>query len=426
MSLKRVTLLVLLAATTARAESPKTLEECFRAAIHRSELIGQQTELITQAEERYKQAKGAILPSINGIVNYLVQETPPAGTATSFAPGEQTTARLSAVQPIFHGMREYAAILQRNLLVTAQMSAKLKALQVLYSDVAVNYYTILSIEQDLRNIENEIAIDERRINDLNARVRIGRSRPSEVLNVRSTVDTLAAQAEQVRGTLLTNRDAFAFLTGFDRNTPLLDAEKAPGRLGSIDEYVAHIEERPDVKAQRDQLEAVEKNVTLARGNHLPAIDVAANYYFKRPGILSQQHWDVQILGTIPIFSGGTINSQVREAASQARGSELELGRTRRLADQEIRQLYDGTTADLAQVMLLERATESASKNYTAQFNDYRLGLVTNLDVLAATNTAQQTRRALDRAKFQAKLDFIRLQIAIAKRPSGLLEGGEGK
>ncbi len=394
----------------------RTLDECFQAALRRSEVIGTQTELIAQAEERYRQSKGAIFPTINGVASYLVQAAPAATNSTN-SPSEQTTAKITASQPLFHGMKEYAGILQQNLLVTAAMSNKVQAAALLYSDVATNFYSILTAEQDIRDVTNEINIDSKRISDLNARVRIGRSRPSEVLTVRSAVDTLAATNDATRGQLLALREAFAFLTGFDRNMPILETETltliAPSKVES---YLERIEERPDIKAARDSLYAVEKNVTIARAAHFPQIDVTGDYWFKRPGASQDQHWDAQIIGTIPIFAGGIINAQVREAASQERASELNLARLRRLADQEIRSTFDNFTADLNQVTSLTRATQSALENYQAQTSDYRLGLVTNLDVLSAITSSQESQRALDKSRFLSKLDYIKLQIATAKRP----------
>lgn len=396
----------------------RTLQECFEAAVHRSEVIATQSELINQAEEKYQQARAAIFPTINGVASYLVQQAPPGGTATSIAPGEQTTVKLTGTQPIFHGMREYAAILQQNLQVTAQMSAKRQAAAVLYNDVASNFYNILQLEQDIRDLHTEISVDKQRVSDLNARIRIGRSRPSEVLTVLAQIDTLAAQIEQDRGQLLASREVFAFLTGFDRDTSIQETETIHLSKEPLQNYLSHVEERPDVKAARDSLDAIEKNLTIARGGHFPQIDLTGNYYFMRPGIASQQHWDMQITGTLPIFAGGAVNSQVRFAASEARAGELNLMRTRRLGDQEIRSDYDSFSADLARVASLERASQSNMENYKAQVKDYRLGLVTNLDVLQATTASQESIRALDRARFQAKLDYIKLQTATAQRPKG--------
>jgi outer membrane protein TolC len=62
------------------------------------------------------------------------------------------------------------------------------------------------------------------------------------------------------------------------------------------------------------------------------------------------------------------------------------------------------------------ATDAARKNYETQQRDYRFGLVTNLDVLQALTVFQENQRALDRARYTAKLNYLRLQAAAVRRP----------
>ncbi len=128
-------------------------------------------------------------------------------------------------------------------------------------------------------------------------------------------------------------------------------------------------------------------------------------------------WDVQLVLSIPIYSGGVFQSRVREADSQRTQAELGASQIRRQAEQEIRSVYQSVGFDRAQLSALETATDAARKNYEAQLRDYRLGLVTNLDVLQALTTYQENLRALDRARYATKLDYIRLQAAAMRRPA---------
>jgi outer membrane protein len=410
----------------AGADEPLTLEQVFQNALKRSELVGTQVELVNQAEEHYKQAKSQVFPQITGSANHTVQETPPGGTASNISPSEQTTVKVTADQPLFRGLKEFATIEQQNLLVTSAMANKRQTEAQLYTDAATNFYLILQLEQDLRDIQDEIEAYQKRIADLNARIKIGRSRDTEVLTVKSAMDTLVAAAEGDRGQLVAAREGFAFLTGLDRGLPLRETEAGHLAAEPMDTYLQHLEERPDVKAAVDSLSATEKNVAIARAGHFPSVDVIGDYYFVRPGLLANSVWDAQLTATLPIFQGGLVNSQVREAASQVRQSDLNLVRVRRLADQDIRTSYANFTADIAQVQLLDRATQTAVKNFEAQNRDYKLGLVTNLDVLTSITTAQESQRALDKAKFQLKLDHVKLLIATAQLPGPKFYGEEVK
>lgn len=393
-----------------------TLDEAFAAALARSETVATQTELIHQAEEHYRQASGALLPSINGVAQYTWQDTPPPGVSvTPTNLSRQPLAKLTATQPLFRGFREFAGLRQTRALVTAQNDDYRNARVLLFKDVVQNYYNILSIEQDLANLEEEIRQNVDREKEIAERVRIGRSRAAELLNVQATISTLRAQAEQLNAQLQVARQTFAFLTGLDAATPLRDAETLPETLDPLADYLAAIDRRPDVQASQKRLAAAQENVKVADGAHLPSVDLSGNYYLDRPGYLKDINWDVTLALTVPIYAGGTLQSKAREAVSQRTQAELSLSQVRRQAEQEIRSLYQSVQLDRAQLDALDKATDAAHRSFEAQSREYRLGLVTNLDVLQALTTYQENQRALDRARFALKTDFLRLQAASNRR-----------
>ena len=403
------------AAATDQSAVALTLDETFAQALVRSEVVATQSELIRQAEERYQQADAAIYPTVSGFASYTWQDSG-ARDQTAF-PTRQPLARLSATQPLFRGFREFAAIRQSQALVGAQGDDYQNARVQLFKDVAQNFYDVLTLEQDLKNIDEQIGQYQQREKELQDRVRIGRTRPGEVLTVQATISTLRAQVEQARTQLSTARDIFAFLSGLPATTPLRDTEAIPADPGALDSYLSRVALRPDVKAAQRRQTAAQENISVARGAHLPSLDLNANRYLERTGSLENVDWDVQLALTVPIYSGGSVQSRVREAQSQKDQAELATTRARRLADQEIRSFYQTVVLDRSRLDALEKATDAAKSNYETQRRDYRLGLVTNLDVLQALSTYLENQQALDRVRYNVKLNYLRLQAAAVRRPA---------
>lgn len=391
-----------------------TLDNYFDAALQRSEVVATQTELIHQAEERYRQAGAALYPTLNGVASYTRQDSGARDPTAS--PTRQTLSRFTATQPLFRGFREFAAVRQNQALLGAQGDDYRHARAQLFKDVAQNFYDVLALEQDLTNLGEQIDQYQQREKELADRVRIGRSRPGEVLTVQSAISTLRAQVESRKAELSAAREAFAFLSGLPAATALRDTEVLPPDLGTLDEYLARLALRPDVKAAQQRRAAAQENVTVARGAHLPSLDLNANRYLERSGSLENVDWDVQLALTIPLYAGGGVQSRVREALSQSNQAELGVSQVRRQAEQEIRSVYQGVVLDRSQLDALEKATDTAQKNYETQRRDYRLGLVTNLDVLQAQTAFQENQRALDRARYNAKLNWLRLLAAAVHRP----------
>jgi outer membrane protein len=392
-----------------------TLDEYFAQALVRSEVVATQGELIQQAEERYQQAKSALRPTIDGVASYTWLDKGARDTTTN--PARQPHARLAATQPLFRGFREFASMRQTQALVGAQSEDYRNARVQLFKDVAQNFYDVVSFEQDLVNLEEQISQNLEREKELQARIRIGRSRVGEVLTVQARISTLRAEIEQLNAQLSVARDVFAFLSGLPTTTPLRDTEALPANLETLEAYLARLVLRPDVKSAQQRLTAAQENITVARGARLPSLDLNANRYLERKGSLEDVDWDVQLALTIPLYSGGSLQSQVREAVSQSTQAELDTSRVQRLAEQEIRSFYQTVLLDRRQLSALEAAADAARKNYAAQQRDYRFGLVTNLDVLQALTSYQENLRALDRARYTAKLDYLRLEAAAARRPT---------
>lgn len=392
-----------------------TLNDYFAHALTRSEVIATQDELIRQAEERYRQAGAALRPTVDGIASYTWLDKGARDTFTN--PTRQPHARITATQPLFRGFREFAAMRQTRALMDAQSADYHNARTQLFRDVTQNFYDVLALEQDLKNLDEQINQNVSREKELRDRVRIGRSRSGEMLTVQTTVSTLRAEVEQLRAQLSAAREAFAFLSGLAADTPLRDTENVSPSLESLDAYLARVPTRPDIRAAQQRLTAAKENVAVARGARQPSLDLNANRYLERRGSLEEVDWDVQLALTVPLYAGGSLQSRVREAVSQSTQAELDLSRLQRQAEQEIRSAYQAVMFDRSQLEALEKATEAARKNYEAQRRDYRFGLVTNLDVLQALTTYQENLRALDRARYTAKMDYLRLETAAARRPS---------
>ena len=401
-----------------------SLDETLRSALTKNETVGQSRERVFQAEERVSQTAGAALPtfSLNGV--HQIQDRPNDAFARDFFPEKQTTLNLSLNQPLFRGLREFATYRQQGKLASAERRSREQSLLDLYRDVATAYLAVLSLEQDLRNLDAQSELYDQRIRELTGRVRTGQSNRTEVLTAQSAQAGLQAEMQVVRGQLKTARETFAFTTGLPSDSDLKDPnlwnpEKAAKPV-PIGDYLRKVENRPDIRAARERFEASDEGVSIARGAHWPSLDAVGNYYLIRPGGLTEGiDWDLQLRLTIPLFEGGITQSKLRESVSKRTEADLELRKLRRAAEREIRSLHENLVTRADQVRALLKAVDLSEKNYQVLQRDYRLGLTRNTDVQLALNEFRVARRALDQARFAAQLEFIRLESAAAIVPEAL-------
>ncbi len=387
------------------------LNACFKAALNQSETMADQTEQLIQAEEHYTQAIGNVYPYIYGYAAYLRQQDAP--TSSSNQP-EQHQAKLAIAQPLFRGLREYAAIRQAGDLIILQKEARNWAAIQLYSDVAEVFYSVLALQKDIQHLDIQVELYQKRIQDLKERVAIGRSRSSEVLTVQAALANLRSQRQQILNQKQVTCETLAFLTGLNSDIELEDHSSLPDQTETLELSLSRVEIRPDVLAARKKLEVARANIDIVRGGHWPSVDVSGNYYLDRSGSLSNVTWDAQISLTLPIFTGFITSSKISEAESQFKQSELALRRIQRLAQQDVRNAYQTLKSKLMQVTILQEAAIISEKNYQAVLRDYNYGMVTNLDVLQAMSNYQENIRALDRLKMAVLADVQRLNVVSAK------------
>lgn len=415
--MKLVSLLFSLLAFAAEPSPPKpvpasglSLAEAFSAALKRSESVAIQAEALTQASEIEAQAKSALLPTLSASATFLTQEQPTAATQR-----QQNTVKATAAQPLFRGFREFALVRQRAA-VTANEKAELaNAARLLFYDVADAYYATLALQADQRNYGDELELNRRRLRELEGFRRVGRSRASEVLSQKANIASLEAQVEATLGQLKVQRDALAFLTGLPAKTPLRDSEPAPSPAEKLDAYVAGISVRPDIAAAQASVQASEASVGVSRGLHWPSADLTGNYYFTRPGSSSDINWDLALTISLPIFQGGAVQSQVREAVSVQEQATLRESLARRQAELEVKRFFEQVASGRARIGKLNEHADLSRQNHEAQRHDYSNGLVTNLEVLQATTSWQVALRNLERQQFALKSDFVKLQAASGKR-----------
>lgn len=395
------------------APAPLTLEDCYTRALAKSEAVAQQGELAKQAGEKKYQAIGGLLPSVTGSAGYQREEETSRGSGRPVP--DQPTVKITASQPLFRGGREYFAVRQAGKNADAQKAAGKQSELTLFRDLAQGFYAVISAGQDLAGLATQMSAYDERIKELENRERVGRSRTSEILSAQSARAALQAQHEQLKGQLAVARETLSFLTGLDNSVPLADSAASATVIQPLDYYLQGIGNRPDVKAAALKSEAAHAGLWVARCALLPSLDLMGNYYLQRTGISGDIKWDAQLALTVPLFTGGANLSRIREASSVDRLGALEMSRVRRLAEQDIRIAYSRVSTDLAQVSALSAAADLAERNYQEQSSDYKLGLVTNIEVMQALAQAQDSRRAFNRSVYTLKTDLAVLETAAALR-----------
>lgn len=397
-----------------------SLDEAVQSSLQKNEFVSQSRSQVKQSEEAVDQIRGNIFPTISLNATYLRQPRLADPIAAAIFPEEQTTTNIELTQPLFRGFREFAALDRQKDLRSAQKNTHLVQMIDIYQQVAASYLDVLSLQQDIRNLEAQQKIYKDRVRDLQGRARRGESSSTETLTAQSTAAALDAEYQIQNSRLRSARENFSLLTGLPAETEVTDLPENETKqsLKSLEDYLGRIEDRPDMKASKMMASAADEEVAIAKGAHWPTIDLTGNYYFTRPeGFSEDLDWDVQLRATLPLFEGGVTQSKVRMAVLQRSEKDLAANQMRRKAEAEIKSLFDALRMRVDQLKALKLASDLSEKNYQLLLRDSRRGLARSLDVQMGLTEYRLAKRNYDQARYQTRLERIRLDLASAQIPS---------
>ena len=409
---------ILAAALLAAALSPASaadvktlgLDEAYSAALTRSEAIAEKGETYAQVVAQVDEIWSEVKPRLNLNATHVWQDTPGAGVNFPL-PANQNTVAINGHQPIFAGLRDFLAVRATKAESESAELALKRAKQLLYQDVAGAYLNLLQNRREIATIDAQLKLTDDRVKELRNFVDIGRSRESEILAAQSQVAQTQADLEAARGRERLSQATLQFLTGLEQELAPQEIS-APESAEDAAPFLDRARSRPDVEAARKDFEYSDLYVTIQGRQRLPTVGLDGNYYLLRPNNFSKNvHWDATLSAQLPIYYGGQIGAQVREAKAVRGFKEAALSLALRTAQLDVKSAHSDLASDLAVVKALRNAMTLAEANAKAQSADYRHGLVTNIDVLASLTVVQNTRLRLDQAEIQAYDSRIRLEVA---------------
>lgn len=396
------------------------LSELYRSTVEGNESVQTSEEERNQVLETKNQGYGALLPQINGIGTYYRADLPnlPLGTVTptSSNSAAQKVLKLTGKQYLFKGGTEYAFLSRTSRILEARESELTGSRHQYFLELAVAYYDTLLQQAELSHSKTELSLYDEQISVLRSRVKIGRTRSSDLLSVMAARAGSEAQLRATESNLLSSKIRLADLARITSDF-ILTEELPQTKLDTLEQYLKLSSQRPKLIAARKRRDAAVEDVTYQRAGHFPTVDLAGNYYLKREGFANNDSkWDAILTLTLPIFSGGTTQASVRQYASILKVSEIEAGRLERNTENDIRTLFQSLLSSEAELKAFNEAVDLADKAYDQTRKDYRFGLTTYLDLLNSLKTLTAAKRNLDQAKYRHVLERIRIEITSGRIP----------
>ena len=289
--------------------------------------------------------------------------------------------------------------------------------------VAQAYFDVLAAQDALTALrENRKAVAEQ-LAQAKREFEIGTKTIVDTHEAQARFDQIDAQEAVARGDLAVRQSALRTIVGREvvDLMPLRDPVRLePPRPNDADAW-AHDAESGNygVLAAQAGSQMARRATQAAHDAYLPSVSITGNMQYQRadnysiylPANTNITQSTLGVTVTVPVFTGGAIQSKVREAQARQDKADQDLELAKRLAAQAARQAYSGVDFGLAQVQALESAQVSARTQLDSTRLGYHVGVRINLDVLNANTQLFNTLRDLKKARYDFLVNGLKLKAA---------------
>ncbi|MEI7750762.1 MAG: TolC family protein [Candidatus Omnitrophota bacterium] len=397
-----------------------SLEECYRLALIQSETVAIQKEAIARATAQIFNAASQGLGNVDFIIDRTFQDNQQSnlnggGGLVNLGDPNIQESKFKISQPLFQGFKAIGALTGAGSYKREQTEAWIRAKELLYTDVSRAFYNVLRYGKEIEINQGIRELLGKRIQELEERERIGRSRMSEVLTAKTNLKILEADLASAQGALATVRYMLEFLTGTELGGRPLEEELVEEVSSqTLTEHLKMAAVRSDVKAAEQAVKTAWRGILVAQSGFWPTITLDHNQYTRREGALANLDFDTLFRFDVPLFSGGETIGQVKDSIGILKQKKLYFSLARRQAELDIKQSYQIWLSAKETNGLLKEALRDAEENYAVQSEEYTRSLVSNLDVLAALESLHNTRQRQNLTYYVMKLDEAAFRVAVGE------------
>jgi protease secretion system outer membrane protein len=402
---------------------PLDLSQAYQAALTQDATIRSVRAATDARRERLPQARSQLLPNISASAsryrNALDRASPDffGRLVTSDERYTSSSEALTLRQPLFRKllMADYR---QAQAQVDDANAILERELQNVAVRVSSAYFEALLAEEQLALVLAQKTAYTTQLDAAEKRFRAGSGTRTDIDEARAALDLNVAQELEAHQSLdLTHRQLQSLINRPVDRLASLDAEKmqllqpAPAR---VDDWIERAETHsPEVQSLRAQVEVARQEVDKAQAGHYPTLDAIAQWSRSDSDTVTavNNRYNNKSIGlqlNIPIFSGGYVNSAVRQAvAAQTRAEEALEALRRDLAVRLYRE-FRGVTEGVLRVKALEQAVRSAEQVVLSNRRSFEAGSRTLPDMLNAEQQKVSAQRDLAQARFIYLFSRVRL------------------
>ena len=364
------------------------LQDLIRRCLKQNYDLQTATERIAQARAQLMVTRSNQYPQVS-VTGYGTDER--AFSGFPFKTKYATYAADATFQLDLFGQLRRATESARAQVLSTDYAQKTEIL-TLVSDVASDYFVLLSLDLQLQITRDTIKTQEDAVKLTKFRLEHGVATKLDVLQAKQVLDTANAQLPELQRQIGLEEDALSILLGdyphdVTRGLRLVDQQLPPEVPAGLPSSL--LARRPDISQAEQNLISANAQIGVAKAAFFPQINFtgtgggAAGRTTVFTSLLDSNlgTWGVAGQITQPIFEGGRLRGNLRYAQSQQRQSLIAYKQAIQLAFRDVSDALIGYQKYYEVRKAQEDTVQDLSDSVATSLKRYRGGIATYLEVL---------------------------------------------
>lgn len=371
------------------------------------------------SQELTPQARALLLPNINlDASSFGNRQTVQEGVQPPKKTFNTRDLNLNITQPIYRGDL-WIQLDQADLRVKQADVQFAFAKQDLMLRVALGYFDVLRAMDELEFAQSTKESVAKQLEQSKQRFEVGLIAITDVQESQAGFDTAVAQTILRENQLDNAREALREITGqYHRDLAVLgpDMPLVAPEPNDIDAWTrTALGQNLNVRASELSAAVAEEEIRRVEAGHLPTLDLVGTHNRRKSGGITltpkTHQTSIGIQLSVPIYQGGLVVSQTREALELHRQALDDMEAQRRATQRQAREAFLGVLSGISQVRAFQQAVVSNESALEATEAGFQVGTRTAVDVLNAEAALFGAKRDLAGARYDYIVNIVSLKQA---------------
>lgn len=337
-----------------------------------------------------------------------------------------TSASLSLTQTIFDMSKWRALTLQEKSAGIQDVTYQTDQ-QTLILNTATAYFNVLNAIDSLSYTEAQKQATYRQLDQTTQRFNVGLVAITDVQNARAQYDTILANEVTARNNLDNAVEQLRQVTGNDYPSLAslnVDTFKT-NKPDAVNNLLKEAEKRNlSLLQARLNQDLAREQIRYAETGHMPTVGLTASTGVSDTSYSGSKtnnaQYDDSNVGqnkiglsfSLPLYQGGQVNSQVKQAQYSFVGASEQLESAHRSVVQNVRSSFNNVNASISTINAYKQAVVSAQSSLDANEAGYSVGTRTIVDVLNATTDLYNAKQQLSNARYNYLINQLNIKQAL--------------